>query len=236
MSRRTAVILCLVAFAVATAPPCSADGHPPDIYVLVGPEFDLEEDATEFDFGVQLGGGRRWGPDIGLYDGRVLLGVQYQALGTVDRMTGIYGGPSLIYYRDHFGGALTVGAHLSREWVVQASYRATPDWDGTVAISLGWGFAWSALRAKAGVKVRVVETDESGEAKGVPGASVRLRRKADAVVIGEKVTNDRGQAAFSGLKGRTTYEILVTDAAGRQSGAEFSTNRRGGAQVQVIPM
>lgn len=119
------------------------DERPPRFYITLGPDFSLDDGSTGIDFGVEFGGSRKLGPEIELIDGRLLVGAKYEALGTVDKMHGVYGGPCVIYHRDHWGGGLTLGTHLSRSLILQGSYYVTPDWGGLVTISLGHGLDWS---------------------------------------------------------------------------------------------
>jgi hypothetical protein len=142
---RSSALAISIAAVVGAAPGSWAaeDGRSPRLYITLGPDFDLEDGSTGIDFGIELGGSRKLGPEIELIDGRLLVGAKYEALGTVDKMRGVYGGPCVIYYRGHWGGGLTLGTHLSRRVILQGSYYVTPDWDGLVTISLGHGFDWS---------------------------------------------------------------------------------------------
>jgi len=64
-------------------------------------------------------------------------------LGTrADLTRAVYGGPTLFWYDDHIGGGVIIGRHLSREVILEASYRATGDWDGEADLSLGYGLQW----------------------------------------------------------------------------------------------
>ncbi len=114
----------------------------PDAYVGLGYEWNLAEDTGGIDFSVKLAGRRKVSPVFGLHDDKLLVGVEYMALGTRAQLKDIYGGLGVIWYDDHFGGCATLGTHLSREWIIEATYRATADWDGRVDVSLSYGFNW----------------------------------------------------------------------------------------------
>lgn len=122
----------------------AADGdEAPDVYLGVGIEQNLTSGAAELSLSVAGAGKRVIAPDVGLYDGRLLVGVRCMLLGTraeLDRA--VYGGPVLLWYHDHWGGGAIVGTHLSREVILEASWRATPEWDGEVELSVGYGFDW----------------------------------------------------------------------------------------------
>jgi hypothetical protein len=135
-----------VAFlALSVVPALAVHGEEkaPDFYVGPGVNFDLENDQTDLTISFAGSGTRELAPDLGLYDDRVLLGVRYMFLGRrADLNARIYGGPTLFWYDDHIGGGVIVGRHLSKRVILEASYRATSDWDGEADLSFGYGFDW----------------------------------------------------------------------------------------------
>lgn len=139
--------LCVTGMAVTAFSPAVAEdlGKPraPDFYIGPGVEFDLEADETNLTISFAGAGRGRIAPDLGLYDDRLLLGVRYMLLGTrADLDAAIYGGPTLFWYDDHIGGGLIVGRHLSRRVIIEASYRATEDWQGMADVGIGYGLDW----------------------------------------------------------------------------------------------
>jgi hypothetical protein len=134
------VVLLLVVSAavVAAEEPVRA----PDFYIGMGYEWDFAGDDSGPDFEIKFGGRQKVAPVFGLYDDRLLVGAQYMVLGTRAQMEDLYGGAGIIWYEDHFGGCASVGTHLSREWIIEATYRVTPDWDGTAEVALCYGFNW----------------------------------------------------------------------------------------------
>ena len=115
----------------------------PDFYIGPALKFDLENDRNELSFSFAGAGAGLVAPEFGLYDGKLLIGVRYMLLGRrADLEAPLYGGPTLFWYDDHIGGGLTVGRHLSRRVILEASYRATEDWQGQVDLSMGYGFDW----------------------------------------------------------------------------------------------
>lgn len=137
------VVLLLLASAVPAVPVVAEETvRAPDVYIGMGYEWDFAGEDSGPGFEIKLGGRRKLSPVFGLYDDRLLVGAQYMALGTRAQMTDFYGGAGIIWYEDHFGGCATLGTHISREWIVEATYKVTPDWDGTAEVSLCYGFNW----------------------------------------------------------------------------------------------
>jgi hypothetical protein len=145
MMRSAILFGAMSALVLASGMMACADERAPNIYVTAGPYWDLEDDAVHLDFGIKLAGRSTVSPDIGLYDDKLLVGATYNVLGKRSELKGLYGGPGAFWYDDHWGGSLTLGTHLTREWIVEASYRVTPDWDGGIELSVGYGFNWSLL-------------------------------------------------------------------------------------------
>lgn len=115
----------------------------PDFYIGPAVNFDLENDDTEITIGFAGSGSSTVAPDFGLYDDKLLLGVQYMALGRrADLDAAIYGGPTVFWYDDHIGGGLIIGKHLSPRVIIEATYRATDEWQGEADLSVGYGFDW----------------------------------------------------------------------------------------------
>lgn len=142
MYRITTAMLALVTIAAAPVLAAHAD-EPPDFYLGVGHTWDLEDDSTQLSLSFSGSGSRELAPDIGLYDDRLLVGVQYMVLGTrADLASDFYGGPTAFWYDNNWGGGVILGKHLTREVIIEASYRATPDWDGEVDLSVGYGLQW----------------------------------------------------------------------------------------------
>ncbi|MEA3403498.1 MAG: hypothetical protein U9R79_19805 [Armatimonadota bacterium] len=143
---RSTIALAAGLIALSAASALAVDGEreeAPDFYLGVGIEQDLENDETELSVSVAGSGRRRIAPDLGLYDDKLLVGVRYMLLGRrAELQRDIYGGPTLFWYDNDWGGGAIVGTHLSREVILEASYRATPDWDGEVDLSVGYGFSW----------------------------------------------------------------------------------------------
>lgn len=135
------IALCVTSALSAMA--ADEEAKPPDFYVGLGYEWDLENEESGLSLSFAGSGKGRTGPAFGLYDDKLLLGVSYMLLGPrADLDSEIYGGPTLLWYDDHIGGGLLVGRHLTREVIVEASYRATSDWDGEAELSVGYGFEW----------------------------------------------------------------------------------------------
>ncbi|MGI5819751.1 MAG: hypothetical protein ACOX9R_16835 [Armatimonadota bacterium] len=145
MTRRLTAAVA-VAICLAVAPSLAADGQPekaPDFYIGPVLKFDLENDNSELTLSFTGAGKGVVAPELGLYDNRLLVGVRYMFLGTrADLTRAVYGGPTLFWYDEHIGGGVIVGRHLSRRVIVEASFRATGDWDGEADLSLGYGFDW----------------------------------------------------------------------------------------------
>lgn len=115
----------------------------PDFYIGPGVEFDLENDDTNLTISFAGSGKGKIAPDLGLYDDKLLVGARYMFLGRrADLQAAVYGGPTVFWYDDHIGGGVIVGKHLSRRVILEASYRATSDWDGEADLSVGYGFDW----------------------------------------------------------------------------------------------
>ena len=121
------------------------DRPPPNIYVGVSSYWDLEDDDQAIGPTIKFAGRKKITPDWGIYDGKLLVGVQYLALGTRAELKPIYGGPGVLWYDNHWGASLTLGTHLTREWIVEGTLRFTPDWDGGASVSVARGFNWSLL-------------------------------------------------------------------------------------------
>jgi len=140
------VLFAVCTLALAVMPAFADDGgneKAPDFYIGPALEFDLEVDSTEVSIGFAGSGSSTVGPDFGLYDGKLLVGVQYMAFGKrADLESAMYGGPTLFWYDNHIGGGLVLGKHLSRRTIIEATYRATDDWQGQADLSLGYGFDW----------------------------------------------------------------------------------------------
>jgi hypothetical protein len=141
--RHTLIVAGATLLLLASSPVVPADERPPNVYVTLGPYWDLDDDTTHLDFGIKLAGRSTVSPDIGVYDDKLLVGATYNLLGRRSELKSLYGGPGVFWYDDHWGGSLTVGTHLTREWIVETAYRVTPDWDGGIELSIGYGFNWS---------------------------------------------------------------------------------------------
>lgn len=143
---RTARTWAMIALCVAPAVCAMAaddEAKPPDFYLGVGYEWDFEDDESGLSVSFAGAGTETIAPDFGLYDDKLLIGVRYMLLGRrADLERAVYGGPVLFWYDDHIGGGLLVGRHLTREVIVEASYRATGDWEGEADLSLGYGLQW----------------------------------------------------------------------------------------------
>lgn len=122
---------------------CADEPKAPDFYLGLGYEWDFEDDSSGLSVSFAGAGTETIAPDFGLYDDKLLIGVRYMLLGKrSDLERAVYGGPTLFWYDEHIGGGLIVGRHLSREVIVEASYRATGDWEGEADLSLGYGLQW----------------------------------------------------------------------------------------------
>ncbi len=136
----------LVAAAVmASAIPALAQSNEdaPDFYLGVGYEWDIENDSSGVALSFAGAGTGTIAPDFGLYDDKLLVGVRYMFLGKrADLDRALYGGPTVFWYDEHIGGGVILGRHLSREVIIEASYRATGDWDGEANLSLAYGLDW----------------------------------------------------------------------------------------------
>jgi len=146
MGFRTATFVCLLAVLIL-APTCAiwadeAAPDAPDLYIGAGYDWDFEGDDDGVDFSIKFSGKSKISPVFGLYNDRLLVGVEYMALGTRAQLKDIYGGAGVIWYEDHFGGIVSLGTHLSRNWIIESSYRVTPDWDGAADIELCYGIDW----------------------------------------------------------------------------------------------
>ena len=87
--------------------------------------------------------------------------------------------------------------------------------------------------AKRGqVTVKVVDVDAKGKEKKVAGAIVEIRQDGNVVESG--VTDKKGKVTFSGLTGKTEYEIVVTAPDGTEHKKTFTTNKNGGAGLQRV--
>jgi len=138
----TLVVLGMLA-ACVTAWAQAQENEAPDFYLGVGWEWDFENDEDGVALSFAGGGAETIAPDFGLYENKLLIGVRYMFLGTrADLTRAVYGGPTLFWYDDHIGGGVIIGRHLSREVILEASYRATGDWDGEADLSLGYGLQW----------------------------------------------------------------------------------------------
>lgn len=143
---RWAVGMLASAIVLSVVPALAAPGDTgkaPDFYVGPGLEFDLENDETELTISFAGAGRSEIAPDFGLYDDKLLAGVRYMFIGTRgDLDAAVYGGPTLFWYDEHIGGGVIIGRHLSRRVILEASYRATSDWDGEADLSVGYGLDW----------------------------------------------------------------------------------------------
>ncbi len=138
-------LILMLALTIAAPLACAedaVDAPAPDFYVGVRWAWDNEADEDGLTLSVKGGGGGRLGPDVGFYDEGLLVGVSYMALGTRRKMNGLYGGPSLFYYDDEWGGGVTLGTHLSREVILEANFRRTTDWEGVGEIGVAYGLQW----------------------------------------------------------------------------------------------
>lgn len=118
---------------------------PPSIYVGVGTSWDLEDDEQFIGPTIKFAGRRKLTPDFGIYNGKILLGGQYLMLGTRAELKSVYGGPGVVWYDGDWGASFTLGTHLTREWIVEGTFRFTPDWDGAATLSVARGFNWRFL-------------------------------------------------------------------------------------------
>ncbi|MFW5867416.1 MAG: hypothetical protein ACOCX2_06340 [Armatimonadota bacterium] len=142
---RWIAVLVMGAIVLSVTPACAVHGEEkaPDFYIGPGLAFDLEDDDTQLTISFAGSGTSEIAPDLGLYDDRLLLGVRYMFLGTrADLSARVYGGPTVFWYDDHIGGGVVIGKHLSRRVIIEASYRATSDWDGEADLSVGYGLDW----------------------------------------------------------------------------------------------
>lgn len=139
---KACVVIMLLLVASATLVLADEPVEAPDFYVGTAYEWDFAGDDDGPGFEIKFGGSRKIAPVFGLYDDRLLVGAQYMVLGTRAQMKDLYGGVGVIWYEDHFGGCASIGTHLSREWIIEATYKVTPDWDGTAEVSLCYGFNW----------------------------------------------------------------------------------------------
>jgi hypothetical protein len=144
--KRWTVGLLAAAVALTSLPAFAAHGEKqkaPDFYLGPGVNFDLEDDETELTISFAGSGTREISPDLGLYDDKLLLGVRYMFFGRRADLEGdIYGGPTMFWYDEHIGGGLIVGTHITPRIILEASYRATGDWDGEADLSVGYGLDW----------------------------------------------------------------------------------------------
>ena len=144
MTRWRALAVCAISLAATSAFAAHGEeGKAPDFYIGPSVKFDLEDDDTEITLGFAGSGTSTVAPDFGLYDDKLLLGVQYMAFGRrADLDSAIYGGPTVFWYDNHIGGGLIVGKHLSRRVIIEATYRATDEWQGEADLSVGYGLDW----------------------------------------------------------------------------------------------
>ena len=103
-------------------------------------DFDLEDNVTDLGFALKFAGRRKLSPEFGWHNGKPLVGVQYLVLGTRSELKRLYGGPGVIWYDDKWGPSLTLGTHLTREWIVEGSLRWTSEWDGAATVAVARGF------------------------------------------------------------------------------------------------
>ncbi|MGC9316758.1 MAG: hypothetical protein ACP5KN_01830 [Armatimonadota bacterium] len=142
MRLRLPLVAGLVALSAGWAPALD-DEKAPDFYVGVAIELDLEHDETELSLSFAGSGTRGIAPDLGLYHDKLLVGVRYMLLGRRAQLErDVYGGPTLLWYDNDWGGGVILGTHLSREVILEASYRATADWNGEVDLGVGYGLEW----------------------------------------------------------------------------------------------
>jgi len=145
MKSRMIVVLAVVT-AISAMPALAVDWgkeKAPDFYIGPGIEFDLENDDTNLTISFAGAGKGTIAPDLGLYDDKLLVGARYMFLGRrADLEADVYGGPTVFWYDDHIGGGVIIGKHLSRRVILEASYRATGDWDGEADLSVGYGLDW----------------------------------------------------------------------------------------------
>ena len=141
------MIACVVALvALCTMPGFAEDWaapKAPDFYIGPGVEFDLEDDETNITINFAGAGRGKIAPDFGLHDSKLLLGARYMFVGTrAELERDIYGGSTVFWYDNHIGGGVIVGTHLSPRVILEASYRATSEWNGQADLSMGYGLDW----------------------------------------------------------------------------------------------
>lgn len=141
MPKATALCILVALIAVLAAGVCHADGRP-KAYIMLGPAWDLETDENELNFGLKFPTRHEIIPDVGLYNDKLLVGVQYNMIGPRIPGKNLYGGPGVVWYDNNWGGSLTIGSFFTRDWLVEGSYRVTTDWDGMATVQLGRAISW----------------------------------------------------------------------------------------------
>jgi len=136
------LVMTTVLIAALTIPLAVSADDAPDFYIGIGYEWDLENNGEGLGLSFRGGGKSMIGPEIGVYNDKLLIGVAYMALGPRSKMKGIYGGPSVFYFDDNWGGGATLGTHLTREVILEASYLVGADWDGAVEVGVAYGLDW----------------------------------------------------------------------------------------------
>ena len=91
----------------------------------------------------------------------------------------------------------------------------------------------TAYAKRGQVRVRVIDADEKGKESRVAGATVQIWDKAGDIVA-EKTTNEKGEATFDGLEGKTEYVVRVIAPDGTISTKSLSTNKNGGAGTKIV--
>ena len=88
--------------------------------------------------------------------------------------------------------------------------------------------------AKRGVvRVRVMDAGEKGNERRVAGATVQVWDK-DGNIVAEATTDEKGEATFDDLEGKTEYTVRAIAPDGKIGTKSVTTNKNGGGGTQIV--